>query len=37
MRRTRTYGNLFGMDLEAWVLCLLAAAGLASSAATLLT
>jgi hypothetical protein len=37
MRRARTYGNLFGLDAEAWALILLAGCGLASGVMTLLT
>jgi len=37
MQRTRTYGNLLGMDAEALVLAVLAAFGLASGVLTILT
>lgn len=37
MRHARTYGNLFGLDVEAWALVFLAGCGLASGVMTLLT
>ena len=37
MRRARTYGNLFGLDVEALALIFLAGCVLASGVMTLLT
>jgi hypothetical protein len=37
MRRTRTYGNLLGLDAEAWLLVLVTGGCMASCLLTLLS